>query len=195
MPPTAQRAVAGFLGSYGHRGVAEIDVGVARWAEEPAHILGAIANYLRLDDPELAPDVKFERGRREGEAMAAELARRVRTRSRIRGKLVEFCLRRVREIGGLRESPKFNVVLLLARVRELRRRHVPRVLLSDGTGPRQGHTSSPGRSSSRPRPIPAVVGVAHATGRIGTGQLVTVDGAAGTIATPDSSGRQPESSH
>lgn len=61
LPPAAQRGVAGFLRCYGHRGVAEIDVGVARWAEDPSHILGAIANYLRLDDPGLAPDVKFER--------------------------------------------------------------------------------------------------------------------------------------
>jgi hypothetical protein len=35
LPPAAQRDLAGFLRSYGHRGVAEIDVGVARWAEEP----------------------------------------------------------------------------------------------------------------------------------------------------------------
>ncbi len=311
LPPAAQRALAGFLDSYGHRGVAEIDVGVARWAEEPAHILGAIANYLRLDDPELAPDVKFERGRREGAAMTAELARRVRTRSPVRGRLVEFCLRRVREIGGLRESPKFNLVLLFARVRELlravgveltaqqrlasagdiffvdmqeardalagrdlrplvrdrkvsyqrelRRRHVPRVLLSDGTEPEAallaatategaltGTAASPGvvsgparvvldPSGARLEPgeilvapstdpgwtplfltagglvmemggamshgavvareygIPAVVGVAHATGRIETGQLVTVDGSSGSITSADASGVSPES--
>ncbi len=303
LPPAAQRAIAGFLGSYGHRGIAEIDVGVARWAEDPAHILGAIANYLRLDDPELAPDVKFERGRREGEAMAAELARRVRSCSLVRGKLVEFCLRRVREIGGLRESPKFTIVLLFARVRELlrevgteltaqqrlaaagdiffvdtvearegldgrdlrglvadrrasyerelRRRHVPRVLLSDGTEPEAallaataadgaltGTPASPGVVSAPARVvldpagarlepgeilvapstdpgwtplfltagglvmemggamshgavvareygIPAVVGVAHATGRIRSGQQVTVDGSAGVVTAAD----------
>jgi phosphohistidine swiveling domain-containing protein len=117
--------------------------------------------------------------------MVAELAGRVR--GRVRGRLVGFCLRRIREIGGLRESPKFNLVLLFAGVRdqlravgaelaargllattgdiffvdtgearqglagrdlrdlvaarrasyeqEQRRRHVPRMLLSDGTEP------------------------------------------------------------
>ncbi len=299
LPPAVQCALAGFLRTYGHRGVAEIDVGVARWAEEPSHILGAVANYLRLEDPGLVPGVKFERGRREGEAMVAELTDRVR--GRVRGRLVGFCLRRIREIGGLRESPKFNLVLLFAGVRdqlrevgaeltargllasagdvffvdtvearqglagrdlrklvaarrasyerEQRRRHVPRMLLSDGTEPEAallataagggltGTPASPGQVTAAARVvldpaaahlepgeilvapstdpgwtplfltagglvmemggamshgavvareygIPAVVGVAHATGRIGSGRLVTVDGSAGTVRTP-----------
>ncbi|MQA16219.1 MAG: phosphoenolpyruvate synthase [Pseudonocardiaceae bacterium] len=303
LPPVAQRSLAGFLRSYGHRAVAEIDVGVARWAEDPTHVLGAVANYLRLDDPRLAPDAKFAQGRREGEAMAAELTRRARARGGLRGRLVGFCLRRIREIGGLRETPKFNLVLLLAAVREqlrrvgvelaaqgrlaaaddvffvdtveareglagrdlrgvvrdrrvsyqqeTRRRHVPRVLLSDGTEPEAAHpaatladgmlvgtaaspglVSAPARlvldpSGARLEPgeilvapstdpgwtplfltagglvmemggamshgavvareygIPAVVGVAHATERIETGQQVTVDGSSGAVTTTE----------
>ncbi|MQA83800.1 MAG: phosphoenolpyruvate synthase [Streptosporangiales bacterium] len=309
LPSAARRGLTGYLERYGHRGVAEIDIGMPRWADEPDHILGAVANYLRLGDPELAPDVQFERGRRAGEAMAAELARRARGRGRMRGKIVGFCLRRVRAIAGLRETPKFSIVLLFAGIREqlrhvgeelaasgrlesgediyfvdlgeareglsgrdlrplvrerrasyrqeLRRRHVPRILLSDGTEPENdgsgdvsaetsaggaadalgaltGTPASPGRVTARTRVvldpvgahlepgeilvapstdpgwtplfltagglvmemggamshgavvareygIPAVVGVRHATERIETGGLVTVDGSAGTV--------------
>jgi phosphohistidine swiveling domain-containing protein len=187
LPPTLQKGLADFLRDYGHRGVAEIDVGLPRWSEDPAYILGVLANYLQLDDPELAPDVQFRRAAREAEAMVADLTRRASHKGPLRGALVRFLLRRARALAGLREMPKFCIVLLLAQARsllwsvgedlaasgrlekaedvffvtlpearaalagedlrpvvrerradyehELKRRHVPRVLLSDGTEP------------------------------------------------------------
>ena len=56
LPRSLQSGLADFLRRYGHRGIAEIDLGVSRWGEDPTHILGALANYLQLDHPELAPD-------------------------------------------------------------------------------------------------------------------------------------------
>jgi rifampicin phosphotransferase len=44
-----------FLAEYGHRGAAEIDVGVPRWAEDPTALFAALAGYLRVDDPERLP--------------------------------------------------------------------------------------------------------------------------------------------
>lgn len=183
LPAVVQSAVLGFLEQYGHRAVAEIDLGVPRWSEEPDHILGVIANYLRLEDPEQAPDRRFARAAREAEAAAESLA--ARARGPLRARAVRFGLPRARQLAGLRELPKYDVVLLLAEVRrqlaavgrelmdagriaaasdiffldfdeakvglrgadlkelvaqrrrtydfELRRRHVPRLLLSDGT--------------------------------------------------------------
>ena len=63
LPSAAQRGITAFLRRYGHRAVAEIDLGMPRWADDPSHIIGVIANYLRLEDPELAPEVQFKRGR------------------------------------------------------------------------------------------------------------------------------------
>ena len=51
LPAVVQRGLAEFLGAYGHRAVAEIDLGMPRWSEQPEHLLGAIANYLRLTTP------------------------------------------------------------------------------------------------------------------------------------------------
>jgi pyruvate,water dikinase len=146
-----------------------------------------LANYLRLDDPELAPDAVFARGALAADAAVAATVERVRRRSRVRALAVRVALRRVRELAGMRETHKDFVIRLLAYARvefrvvgellaargllsdpadvffldlaearsalagadhratvaerreeydrELRRRHVPRVLLSDGTEP------------------------------------------------------------
>ena len=187
-PPTRlQASLEAFLRVYGHRAVAEIDLGLPRWSEDPTYILGVLANYLRLDDPELAPDVQFRRAERQAQEMVADLTRRAARKGRLRGALVGFFLRRTRALLGLREMPKFCLVLLLARIRallwpvgeelaraghlenagdiyfvslpearaalagkdlrpvvrerraaydrEVQRRHVPRILLSDGTEP------------------------------------------------------------
>ena len=187
LPPVAQRGIAAFLRRYGHRAVAEIDLGVPRWAEDPSHIIGMIANYLRLTDPELAPPVQFRRGQQAAEAMITELVDRAARHSRPRARLIDFALRRARRLIGLRESPKYLLIVALSALRthllqvgrvlveqgslaaaediffldyaearraldgerfadlvterraayavELRRRHVPRLLMSDGTEP------------------------------------------------------------
>jgi pyruvate,water dikinase len=119
LPPKLQTSLADFLRLYGHRGVAEIDLGLPRWAEDPTYIMGVLANYLRLDDSQAAPDVQFDRATREAEEMVAELTRRAASKGRLRGKLVRFLLGRARELSGLREMPKFCIVLLMARAREL----------------------------------------------------------------------------
>jgi hypothetical protein len=111
--------LASFLRAYGHRGVAEIDLGLPRWSEDPTHILGVLANYLRLDNPELAPDVQFRRVAQEAQMMVSELSRRAARRGRIRGVLVGFCLGLVRALASLREVPKFYLVSMLAQARAL----------------------------------------------------------------------------
>jgi pyruvate,water dikinase len=184
LPSALQRGLSAFLEQYGDRAVAEIDLGLPRWSEEPTYVFGVLGTYLRLTDPAAAPDVVFARGEREAEAKVEELAHR---RGRFRGQVVRFALNRSRALVGMRELPKFYLVSLLAAVRhelqtigeqlagralldraddvffldlhevrsavegadlratvaerraeydrELRRRHLPRVLLSDGTEP------------------------------------------------------------
>jgi pyruvate,water dikinase len=186
-PPVLDREVASFLRRHGHRAVAEIDVGMPRWSDDPAYVLGVLANYLRLEDPDRAPDVQFIRGARAAADAVAGVVAAVRRRSRVRAAVVAFALDRTRALAGMRETHKDFLVRLLAHARaqlavigadlagrglldtaddvwfldlrevraalggadqhatvlarrteyarELRRRHVPRVLLSDGTEP------------------------------------------------------------
>jgi rifampicin phosphotransferase len=116
LPVVAQLGLAEFLDRYGHRAVAEIDLGMPRWSDDPRHILGVIQSYLRLGDA-AAPDAQFARGAAEAEAMIETLASRARRRGLVRAWLVRFGLRRARALGGLRELPKYHLVMTLAAAR------------------------------------------------------------------------------
>ncbi|MFF5052938.1 PEP/pyruvate-binding domain-containing protein [Micromonospora sp. NPDC000663] len=289
-----------FLDEYGHRGVAEVDLGVPRWAEDPTPVFAALANYLRVTDPRQGPDKRFHRAAVAAEAALEELVARARRRRPVRGRLAGFLLRRARSLAGLREAGKFaglyplretrrHLLLIGADLhgaglldqsddimfltldeahsvvhqgvdlrgvvaarravhrRELRRRSVPVALLSDGTdveavlpataagegtlvgvGASAGRVTGPARvvhdpgtahlepgdvlvaattdpgwtplfltaaalvtdtgavmahgpTVAREYGIPAVICVPDATRTITTGQLVTVDGGAGTV--------------
>lgn len=231
LPTVVQDGLGEFLRRYGHRAVAEIDIGMPRWSDDPAHLFGVLANYLGIDDPALAPDLQFGRGAAAAEvALDAVVARVRERRGRLRARAVRFALRRVRELAGLRETPKFYIIVAFAEVRrqlrrvgvelaaagrvddpedvffvdlrqaraglggadlrgtvaahrtayerELRRRHVPRVLLSDGTEPEAvgraapasgalvGTPASAGRVTGIARVVLDPVGVAIAPGEI-----------------------------
>ncbi len=118
-PLVVQAGLARFLERYGFRSVGEIDLGVARWSEDPTHLLGAISNYLQLSDDALAPDAQFERGAREAEAMVVALLGRVRGPRRV---LLRFFLGRARALMGSRELPKFTLIRrIFAPLREMLR--------------------------------------------------------------------------
>lgn len=219
LPAVLQEGLERFLQEYGHRGVAEIDAGLPRWSEDPVHILGVLTNYLQLEDPDLAPDVQFKRGEREAEAMVRELSQRARQRlGWLRGRQVHYLLRQARELGGLRELPKFYLVLLMAGVRrllwpvgvelagagrldaaedifflsftdihramegedfrevvrerhqryehEMKRRHIPRILLSDGTEPEAELSRASAASEHELAGTPASAGLVTAKARV-----------------------------
>ena len=305
LPAVVQSGLAGFLARYGHRAVAEIDLGMPRWSDDPAHILGVLANYLKLDDPALAPDRQFANAAREAEAQIERLTAIAGSKGgpagRLRARMVRGALTRTRLFAGLRELPKYHIVEGLASVRkqltavgeelaaagsiaeagdiffldfteahrglageslqgivaerreaydaEMGRRRIPRVLLSDGTEPEALHSAGTGAAAgvlsgtpasagtvtararvildpqgaalepgeilvapstdpgwtplfltagglvmemggpnshgavvAREYGIPAVVGVPDATSALSTGQLITLDGGAGTVA-------------
>ncbi len=91
----AQRGLTRFLRRYGHRAVAEIDLGMPRWSDDPSHILGVLANYLRSRIP-AGPGrpVPARRGRGRGDDRRARRARRARSRRAAR--LVGFACDRAR---------------------------------------------------------------------------------------------------
>ncbi len=217
LPVAAQAGVQDFLARYGHRAVAEIDLGMPRWSEDPDHILGMISNYLRVDDPELAPDRQFRRAAEHAEHRIRSLVDLAGARSRWRARLLERCLRQVRELSGLRELPKFHVVKILGEMRrqlllvgaelvragvvaaagdvffldfdelrvglrgaemqglvarrrrlydvELRRRRIPRLLLSDGTDV-EAAMMAPAPSTGALAGTPASAGTATGTVRV-----------------------------
>lgn len=116
LPPALQHGLTRLLCRYGHRAVAEIDLGLPRWSEDPAHLLGVLANYLRSNDASAAPDVLWRRAQQEALAMFATLTARCGGPRRA---LVQLALARARALGGVREQWKYDLAALYARVRTL----------------------------------------------------------------------------
>ncbi|SMD24453.1 PEP/pyruvate-binding domain-containing protein [Kibdelosporangium aridum] len=202
-----------FLEIWGDRAVAEIDVGMPRWSDDPTHILGVLANYMRLDDPDAAPDAVFARGAAQAEAAIDRLVAEAPRRKR----LLRFALGRARALAGIREMPKYFMVIALGSVRrhlkvigaelaaagriaapgdvffldfqqiraalggtalhdvvsrnresyeqELRRRRIPRVMLSDGTDVESVSQAAATEDGSLPG-TPASAGTVTGTARV-----------------------------
>ncbi|GAA3670329.1 phosphoenolpyruvate synthase [Arthrobacter ginkgonis] len=131
LPAALQDGLAAFLERYGHRAVAEIDLGMPRWSDDPAHLLGVIANYLRLPAGHPTPETQFARAAAEAEAKVADLTARARARGRLRGAAVGLALARARQLCGLREQPKFFIILSFAALRR-QLAEVGAALASDG---------------------------------------------------------------
>jgi phosphohistidine swiveling domain-containing protein len=226
LPAHLQAGLNSFLSRYGFRSIGEIDLGVERWSENPEHILGALANYVRLGDDALAPDAQFAKGEKESAAMIASLLTRVHGPRRV---ILRRVLGRVRALIGMREAPKFHIIRLLVAPsrellkpvgrdlvarglvadeddiffltlpearraaggedmhelvaarrevfdRELARRHIPRLLLSDGTDAEaalvsageglRGSPASPGVVSGTARVIRSPIGARLEPGEI-----------------------------
>ncbi len=119
LPSLLQRGLAAFLAEYGHRAIAEIDIGLRRWGEDPSPLVAHLANYMALDESAPSPAAQFESAARDAERELQAIVRRTAARSRLRAVLVRFLLRRGRALAGYREMPKFLLVLLLSRARGL----------------------------------------------------------------------------
>jgi pyruvate,water dikinase len=218
LPAGLQRDMTAFLDRYGHRAVAEIDLGMPRWSDDPTHLFGVLSGYMRLDADSPTPEEHFADGARDATSMMDTLVGRARLRSRVRAAAAGFCLGRARALIGMREMPKFLVIIALRRAREamlevggrladaggiatpedvffldfdetkraaagedlrpaiiqrkdaydaeLRRRHVPRVLLSDGTEPEAVGTTSGAATEGALRGTPASAGTVTAPARV-----------------------------
>jgi pyruvate,water dikinase len=120
LPAEAQVAIEKFLEKYGVRGVGEIDIGRPRWREDPTHIMQVLSTYLRIEDPARAPDAVFRRGAAAAELAIDKLAVAVRLTpaGSLKARFVRWAAGRVRALIGLRESPKFYIVRMMAIVRQ-----------------------------------------------------------------------------
>jgi pyruvate,water dikinase len=120
LPEPTQSQVTGFLGIYGMRGLGEIDIGRNRWQEDPTYIFEVLLSYLQFEDETLAPDVVFKKGEQASQQAIGELQEIAggtfagRLKASVIGKLAI----RVRELAGLRESPKFHIIQVFGIIRQ-----------------------------------------------------------------------------
>jgi pyruvate,water dikinase len=122
-PAPEDPQLASFLARYGHRAPdREIDLGLPRFADDPTYVLELVRSYLRAGEPGEGP----ARFGAEPDSADEEIARLVTAVRRHRGHLRAVVLRTVlglhRELAGLRERPKFDIVRGIALARRTLRR-------------------------------------------------------------------------
>jgi pyruvate,water dikinase len=188
LPLKAQAVIESFFEKYGMRGVGEIDIGRRRWNEDPTSIFQVLKSYLQIGE-DRSPSMVFQQGIEKALQAETKLmnAFAALPGGWFKARLARALVYRFRELGGLRELPKFSIIqqfgifrkalltygdkfveqkvlndaedvfflhlpelkalgngetrdwqaLIIKRratyQRELRRRQVPRVMLSDGT--------------------------------------------------------------
>jgi len=120
LPECAQRAISSFLQRYGMRGPGEIDFGRPRWREDPTPLLQALSSYLQIPDGALSPQTAFERGAVQAQAAQERLVAGLQHAPGgwLKAVYVRWAARRVRELVGLRESPKFSAIQVLGILRQ-----------------------------------------------------------------------------
>ncbi len=108
-PTDENPEVLNFLKKYGHRAVLEIDMGLPRWKEDPEYVID-ILNLYKEGDPQ-GKIKKFSDGVLRAEEAVKDIGLQVRKRKgRIHAWIINHLLLCYREIAGLRERPKFDLV-------------------------------------------------------------------------------------
>jgi phosphohistidine swiveling domain-containing protein len=119
LPQTAQTVILRFLERYGVRGNGEIDLGRPRWKEDPTPVFQALKSYLQIDESK-SPAIVFRRGIERAQQAEQQLidAFAAVPGGRSKAKRVRAMAQRLRELGGLREAPKFAIVQRMGIFRE-----------------------------------------------------------------------------
>lgn len=110
-PSPTSPGVAEFLATYGHRAPdREVDLGLPRLTDDPTYAVELINGYLHSG----ALDA-FETGAEEARAAADTLVADIRrSKGPVRAAFLKHLLNHHRELGGLRERPKFDMVRAMA---------------------------------------------------------------------------------
>ena len=119
-PPTPQHpAIQDFMTRFGHRAVREIDIGMPRWREDPTYILEILSTYVAQDNLESKLE-QFRTAQLEAESAIPRIVAEVRQRKGwLHARLIVQLLRCLRELGGLREQPKFDMNQCFALLRRV----------------------------------------------------------------------------
>ncbi len=120
LPGAAQPALDGFMKKYGMRGIAEIDIGRPRWKEEPLYIIETLKRYMEIKNDDSTPASVFMKRVENAELAEEEIIREMKSAKQVKLKIiiVKWLIRRVRELAGLREMPKFFVIRIFDIFRE-----------------------------------------------------------------------------
>jgi pyruvate,water dikinase len=120
LPPAAQIALKRFLQRYGLRGVGEIDLGRESWQDTPIQLMQVLGSYLQIQDTAQSPADVFRRGAAVAQTAQERLIAALYNQRGgwLKARLARWAAQRLRELGGLRESPKFLAIRAMGALRE-----------------------------------------------------------------------------
>ncbi len=112
LPNVMQEAVGRFLERYGMTGTREMDIGAARWREDPTLVFETVKSYLRHATSAKTPAQLFQAKKAEAGTRATSYFIRLRSRRKgwLRARLFSGALKRIRTLTGLRELPFYYMV-------------------------------------------------------------------------------------
>lgn len=119
LPEIAQAAVTKFMTKYGLRGVGEIDMGRERWKDNPLQVFQTLQSYIKITNPDKAPDVVFKRGEQSSLKAQSTILEKLRHQKHgwQKTRQAKFLMHRYRAFGGFRETPKFTLIRLTGAIR------------------------------------------------------------------------------
>lgn len=114
LPPKLQENVKCFLERYGCRSVAEIDLGVPRWSDNPTPVFEALCSFRKAAQRGHRPIEQFEEAEQKAVSAINDLGRH----HGLKGRIAALLLRRARLLYSCREQAKFYNVFVLSKARE-----------------------------------------------------------------------------
>ena len=128
MPKKTRNEVGRFLREFGHRGPGELDLGRARWGDDPTPLFEMICSMVSETDDENSHGAPFSGGTgKENEKADGSLQPEEGHLGIIRSRLLNLATRRIQALGGLREAPRFYCVRLGSLYRAALLRHGERM--------------------------------------------------------------------
>ncbi len=129
--PETRGALRAFLDRYGMRCAGEIDVTRTRWSESPTTLVPLILGHVKTSEPGRGRR-KFDQGRDEAAKKEDELLSRLRRLPDGEQKADETrrMIRRLRDLAGYREHPKYHIVSRYFLYKQALRREAERLVES-----------------------------------------------------------------
>jgi rifampicin phosphotransferase len=105
---------------YGMRGIGEIDIGRTPWQADASPVIQVLKSYLQIEATDASPAAVFQRGAKKAELAGQRLVQTLRqTRGGwLKARVAGWQIGRVRQLAGLRETPKFAVIRLFSGLRQ-----------------------------------------------------------------------------
>ncbi len=117
LPDSFRRAWEEFVGRYGHRGPGEIDIANERYRDKPRMLISQLVGLAGTPDPNALPQAIYDKSQHERRAAYGALEALAKKRGWLSGQRLASLYKVVEALGGLRETPKFLMVLAIDRLR------------------------------------------------------------------------------